>query len=352
MGFADQLKAKAAKNVKTIILPEGDEIRVLKAADEVIGEKAANIIIVGEQSAIDKAATDNGLKNLADATVVSHSDSDLLAATTEKFIELRAGSAKKKAEASGGTFDEAQFATTAAATVAKDVSMFATLLVKLGKADGMVSGAVHTTADTIRPALQIIKTKPGRKTVSGAFFMCVPVSGAGRTDENVLVFADCAVNPNPTPEIIADIAIASDETAKAFGLDSKVALLNYSTIDSGKGPDVDATLEALEVLKIRVADEKLTIDYDGPLQFDAATDEDVAKTKAPNSKVAGKATVFVFPDLKSGNITYKAVQRTANALAIGPVLQGLNAPVNDLSRGALVEDIVNTIYLTAVQAGE
>lgn len=341
--FASSLATKAAANIRKIVLPEGNEIRVLRAANEVLSTKSAALIIIGESDEILATAKSEGLFALESAIsgsdlleIYSHNDSQLIAKTAELYADLR--------KSKGVTLEDAT------ATVKKDVSTFATLLVKLGLADGMVSGAVHTTAETIRPALQIIKTKPAYKTVSGAFFMCIP--GNAGADETVYLFADCAVNPNPTPELVADIAFASNETAKSFSINPKVALLNYSTIDSGKGVDVDATLEAVKLLAERAKTENVAIDFEGPLQFDAAVDVNVAATKAPNSNVAGKANVFIFPDLKSGNICYKAVQRTANALAIGPVLQGLNAPVNDLSRGALVEDIVNTIYLTAVQAGD
>ncbi|MDR2508656.1 MAG: phosphate acetyltransferase [Candidatus Ancillula sp.] len=335
MTFANELQAKANQNVKTIILPEPEDARVLKAADSVLGTGAVNVVLIGDAKKIAEDAKSLNLHNIERAEIIAADDDVLLSEAAELLAQIRASK--------GLTLEEAS------KIVKADISTFATLLVKLGKADGMVSGAIHTTADTIRPALQIIKTKPGRKTVSGAFFMCIP--GSHRGEETVLVYADCAVNPNPTPEIIADIALASNETAKQFGLDSKVALLSYSTGTSGKGADVDATVEAVELLGARAKDEGVEIEFEGPIQYDAATDEEVAKTKMPESKVAGKATVFVFPDLKSGNITYKAVQRSANALAVGPVLQGLNSPVNDLSRGALVEDIVNTIYLTAIQAG-
>ncbi|MDR0950820.1 MAG: phosphate acetyltransferase [Candidatus Ancillula sp.] len=332
MSFASDLQVKASQNKKKIVLPEGEEDRVLKAADQVLASEAVDLVIVGEEAEINAKATNLGLKNIAKAEFVNQNDSELISKLAEQLAEIR----KKK----GMTVEEAT------ELIESNVSYFGTMLVKVGMADGMVSGAIHTTADTIRPALQIIKTKPGRKTVSGAFFMCIPSGDS----EQVLLYADCAVNPNPDADTIADIALASNETAKQFGLDPKVALLSYSTGTSGKGPDVDATNAAIESLKARIAEEGSDIVFDGPLQYDAATDEKVAQTKMPDSKVAGKANVFVFPSLVCGNITYKAVQRSANALAIGPVLQGLNAPVNDLSRGALVEDIVNTIYLTAVQA--
>jgi phosphate acetyltransferase len=219
-----------------------------------------------------------------------------------------------------------------------DLSYFGTMMVHFGMADGMVSGAINTTANTIRPSLEFIKTKPGVTVVSSSFLMCLP--------DRVLVFGDCAVNPDPTAEELADIAISSAETAVAFGVEPRVAMLSYSTGSSGAGADVDKVREATRLVKQR-APELLV---EGPIQFDAAMDPAVARTKLPDSEVAGRATVFIFPDLNTGNNTYKAVQRTANAVAVGPVLQGLNKPVNDLSRGATVDDIVNTVAITAIQA--
>jgi phosphate acetyltransferase len=221
-----------------------------------------------------------------------------------------------------------------------DPSYFATMMVHMGDADGMVSGATHTTANTIRPAFEIIKTKPGIKVVSGSYFMCMA--------DQVLMFADCAVNPNPNADELADIAIGSADTAAAFGIEPRVAMLSYSTGTSGIGPDVDLVCEATRIVRERRPD----IVVDGPLQFDAAIDPEVGEFKMPGSPVAGRATVFVFPDLQSGNSCYKAVQRTAGAVAVGPILQGLRQTVTDLSRGAMVDDIVSTIAITAVQAQE
>jgi phosphate acetyltransferase len=222
--------------------------------------------------------------------------------------------------------------------VVVDVSYFGTMMVHLGLADGMVSGAVHTTAHTIRPSFEIIKTKPGVAIVSSVFFMCLA--------DRVLVYGDCAVMPNPDADELADIAISSADTAAQFGVQPRVAMLSYSTGTSGAGEDVERVRRATELVRERRPD----LSVEGPIQYDAAVDASVARTKLPGSEVAGRATVFVFPDLNTGNNTYKAVQRSAGALAIGPVLQGLNKPVNDLSRGALVEDIVNTIAITAIQA--
>ena len=216
---------------------------------------------------------------------------------------------------------------------------FATMMVQMGHAEGMVSGAVHTTQDTIRPALQIIKTKEGMSLVSSLFFMCM--------DTRVLVYADCAVNQDPSAEDLAEIAIASAETALEFSIEPKIAMLSYSTGDSGQGEDVQKVKEATLIVKQRRPD----LLIEGPIQYDAAIDPDVAANKLPHSQVAGEATVFIFPDLNTGNNTYKAVQRSSGAVAIGPVLQGLKKPVNDLSRGCLVADIVNTVAITAIQAG-
>ena len=225
-----------------------------------------------------------------------------------------------------------------AASQLEDNVVLGTVMLSVGEVDGLVSGAVHSTANTIRPALQIIKTKPNAKAVSSIFFMCLP--------EQVLVYGDCAVIPAPDAETLADIALQSADSAAAFGIPPRVAMISYSTGDSGSGVDVDKVREATKLAQAKRPD----ILIDGPLQYDAAFMPDVAKTKAPNSPVAGRATVFIFPDLNTGNTTYKAVQRSANVISIGPMLQGLKRPVNDLSRGALVDDIVYTIALTAVQA--
>ena len=227
-----------------------------------------------------------------------------------------------------------------AAELLNDNVWLGTVMLALGEVDGLVSGAVHSTANTIRPALQIIKTKPGAKVVSSIFFMCLP--------EQVLVYGDCAVNPDPDAETLADIAIQSADSAERFGIPARVAMISYSTGESGSGADVDKVREATRIAKGKRPDLLL----DGPLQYDAASMADVAATKAPDSPVAGRATVFIFPDLNTGNTTYKAVQRSANVISIGPMLQGLRRPVNDLSRGALVEDIVYTIAITAIQAGQ
>ncbi|MBT1176360.1 phosphate acetyltransferase [Bifidobacterium callimiconis] len=314
-------KAKAAK--KTIVLPEGEEDRIIKAADYLLERDIVNLIIVGEKDQILARAKELGLNSLEKASFQSMNDEEVLAPMVEKLCELRA----KK----GMTPEQARKQLT-------DASYFGTMLVVLGKADGLVSGSINSTANTVRPALQVIKTKPGQKLVSGAFLMCFK--------DHVAVFADCAINLNPNAEQLAEIALQSAETAKAFGIEPKVGMLSYSTLGSGKGPDVDLVEEATSIVKQK--DPELAVV--GSIQFDAAWSPVVAATKAKGNDVAGHVNVFVFPDLCAGNIGYKAVQRSSGALAIGPVLQGLNKPVNDLSRGANVEDIINTVALTAVTA--
>ncbi|MCL1906378.1 MAG: phosphate acetyltransferase [Propionibacteriaceae bacterium] len=320
--FLDGLKRVARADKRTIVLPEGTDDRILTAAHTILSEDVANLIILGDRDTIETQAQQLGL-DLTKAQIQDPQDPALIESFAHQYALLR----KEK----NLTLDEAR-------TTMNNLSFFATMMIHEGLADGMVSGAVNTTADTIRPALQFIKTKPGVATVSGAFLMCLA--------DRVLVFADCAVTPNPSVDNLVDIAVASADTATAFGIEPRVAMLSYSTGTSGAGPDVDKIVEATTAVRQR----KAHLAVEGPIQFDAAIDEQVAKTKLPGSTVAGHATVFIFPDLNSGNITYKAVQRTAQALAIGPILQGLNRPVNDLSRGALVDDIVNTIIITAIQS--
>ncbi|MDN6814956.1 MAG: phosphate acetyltransferase, partial [Corynebacterium variabile] len=262
--------------------------------------------------------------DISGATLTDPTQGDDLERFAEEFAELR--------KAKGVTLDEAR-------ETMKDISYYATMMIHLGLADGMVSGAAHTTAHTIKPSFQIIKTVPEASIVSSIFLMVM--------DGVLWAFGDCAVNPNPTPAQLAEIAVVSAKTAAQFGIDPKVAMLSFSTGSSGTGADVEAVAEAVTIARESAGD----LGVDGPLQFDAAVVESVGQKKLPGSDVAGKATVFVFPDLNSGNITYKAVQRTADALAVGPILQGLNKPVNDLSRGATVPDIVNTVAITAIQAG-
>ena len=303
-------------------MPEPEDDRVLRAAAIVLERGIADLVLLGDTQAINARAAELGL-DVSAATVVSVDDPAYAERYAEEFARLRA----KK----GVTIEQAR-------DKVRDVSYFGTMMVHMGDADGMVSGAIHTTAHTIVPSFQIIKTAPSVSIVSSVFLMLLK--------DRVWAFGDCAVNPNPTPEQLADIAISSAATARQFGLDPKVAMLSYSTGTSGSGVDVDAVVEAT-----RLAHEKAPeLALEGPIQFDASVDEAVASVKLPDSPVAGHANVFIFPSLNAGNIGYKAVQRSSGAVAIGPVLQGLNKPVNDLSRGALVEDIVNTVALTAVQA--
>ena len=322
LAFQADLIERARADRKRIVLPEPDDDRVLQAAAQVLAAGIADITFVGEADYVAKRAGELGL-DLSAAQVVSVNDPAYLERYAEEFARLRA----KK----GVTLEQAREKVT-------DVSYFGTMMVHMGDADGMVSGAAHTTAHTIVPSFQIIKTAPGVSVVSSIFLMAMK--------DRVWAFGDCAVNPNPTPEQLADIAVTSARTAAQFGVTPRVAMLSYSTGTSGSGPDVDAVVEATRLAREKAPE----LAIEGPIQFDAAVDAAVASKKLPGSDVAGKATVFVFPSLEAGNIGYKAVQRSSGALAVGPVLQGLNKPVNDLSRGALVEDIVNTVALTAVQA--
>jgi len=320
--FEYSLIERASKQKERIVLPEGSDDRILRAASTVLARGIADLIILGDEGKIRQRAAELGL-DISGAKIISPHDPKLVEKYAEIYTKLR--------EKKGMTIDRAR-------EIVQDVSYFGTMMVYTGDADGMVSGAAHTTAHTIRPSFETIKTKPGISSVSGVFLMCL--------EDQVLVYGDCAVIPDPTAEQLADIAISSAETAEQFGIDPKIAMLSYSTGDSGTGADVDKVREATKLVRERRPD----LEVEGPIQYDAAVDAAVAATKLPNSTVAGKATVFVFPDLNTGNNTYKAVQRSSGAVAIGPVLQGLNKPVNDLSRGALVEDIVNTIAITAIQA--
>ena len=320
--FQAELVERSRTNRKTIVLPEPDDDRVLRAADAILRRGIADLVLLGDETTVRARATELGL-DIAAARVVATNDPELLEKYAEEFARLRA----KK----GVTLEQAREKVT-------DVSYFGTMMVHMGDADGMVSGAAHTTAHTIVPSFQIIKTAPGVSVVSSIFLMAMK--------DRVWAFGDCAVNPNPTAEQLADIAVTSARTAAQFGVTPRVAMLSYSTGTSGSGPDVDVVVEATRLAREKAPE----LAIEGPIQFDAAVDEAVAATKLPGSEVAGKATVFIFPELEAGNIGYKAVQRSSGALAVGPILQGLNKPVNDLSRGALVEDIVNTVALTAVQA--
>lgn len=320
--FEHSLMQRAARVNKTIVLPEGDDSRVLQAAHEILAGGIAKLIILGNPRDIKKQAKQLGL-NLDGAELMEIPKSKHFEAAAQEYFKLRSHK--------GITLEQAR------ETVA-DASYFGTMLVHLGVADGMVSGASNTTAHTIKPSFEIIKTKPNVSSVSSVFLMALA--------DRVLVYGDCAVIPEPTTEQLADIAISSAETAIQFDIEPKVAMLSYSTGASGFGAEVERVREATQIARSR----KPELSIEGPIQYDAAVDAAVASKKLPESQVAGNATVFIFPDLNTGNNTYKAVQRTAGAVAIGPVLQGLNKPVNDLSRGALVGDIVNTIAITAIQA--
>ncbi len=320
--FEYDLLDRARANRRHIVLPEGSDDRILRAASTLLRRGVARLTILGDESAIRARALELGL-DIAEATILSPSDPELRERFAQEYVRLRAHK--------GVTLEDARETVT-------DVSYFGTMMVHLGLADGMVSGVAHTTAHTIRPAFEIIKTNPGVSIVSSVFFMCL--------EDRVLVYGDCAVIPDPNAEQLADIAISSAKTALQFQIEPRIAMLSYSTGDSGGGAEVDKVRTATEIVRSRRPD----LLVEGPIQYDAAVDAAVAKSKMPDSVIAGRATVFIFPDLNTGNNTYKAVQRSAGAVAIGPVLQGLRKPINDLSRGALVQDIVNTVAITAIQA--
>jgi phosphate acetyltransferase len=322
MMFQYRLIERARADRRHVVLPEGEEERILRAAAILLRLDVADLTLLGDETVIRSKADTLGV-DISPARIVSPTDPELVATFAAEYARLRAHK--------GITLE-------LATDIVSDVSYFGTLMVHLGMADGMVSGAVHTTAHTIRPSFEIIKTAPGTTVVSSVFLMCLA--------DRVLVYGDCAVNPDPTAPQLAEIAISSAQTAAQFGVDPRVAMLSYSTGSSGTGADVDKVRTATKV----VHEQRPDLLVEGPIQYDAAVDPEVAVTKLPDSAVAGRATVLIFPDLNTGNNTYKAVQRSAGAVAIGPVLQGLNKPVNDLSRGALVADIVNTVAITAIQA--
>ncbi|KFA96545.1 MULTISPECIES: phosphate acetyltransferase [Vibrio] len=321
--FRYQLTELARKAGKRIVLPEGDEPRTVKAAAICAERGIAECVLLGNPDEIKRVAAQQGVELGAGVTII---DSDAVRENyVARLVELRG--AKGMTEV-------------VAREKLQDSVYLGTMMLEANEVDGLVSGAVHTTANTIVPPFQIIKTAPGTSIVSSIFFMLLP--------DQVLVYGDCAINPDPTAEQLAEIAIQSADSAAAFGIDPRVAMISYSTGESGKGADVDKVREATKLAKEKRPD----LIIDGPLQYDAAIMENVAASKAPNSPVAGKATVFVFPDLNTGNTTYKAVQRSADLVSIGPMLQGMRKPVNDLSRGALVDDIVYTVALTAIQSGQ
>ncbi|WP_396175053.1 phosphate acetyltransferase [Flavobacterium sp.] len=316
---------KKAKNVrKHIVLPESEDVRILEATARLLAADVVDITLLGKKSTIEKTLNKAGIVLPLDkVTIIDPVNSDYYNDFVETFYELR----KHK----NVNHDIAK-------DLMSDVSYFGTMMVYKGLADGMVSGAIHTTQHTIRPALQIIKTKKGISVVSSVFFMCL--------EDRISVFGDCAINPNPTAEELAQIAISSAESSQAFGIAPKIAMLSYSSGSSGTGEDVERVRKATELVKTLRPD----LQIEGPIQYDAAVDMTVGKSKMPDSLVAGQANVLIFPDLNTGNNTYKAVQRETGAIAIGPMLQGLNKPVNDLSRGCTVEDVYNTIIITAIQA--
>ena len=330
MGFSADLLSRARALKRVVVLPESDDERVLKAASKVLEIDGAKIILLGKK---DEILARGGSLELSGAQFIDISTSEYFDDFASTLFELRKAKGMSESEAK---------------ELILRPEYFGTMLVYKGIAHAMVSGAKTTTADTIRPALQFVKMKDGISTVSGAFVMVL--DGASEKDENeknerVWFFADCAITPRPDAGQLAGTALSTAKTAKSFGYEPKVAFLSYSTGDSAKGEMIDFVKEALEIAQKAAPD----IAMDGPMQFDAAVDSKVAKSKMPNSKVAGQANVFIFPDLNCGNITYKAVQRSANALAIGPILQGLKKPVNDLSRGCSVDDIVNTVLISAIQ---
>jgi len=320
--FEYDLIRRARADRRHIVLPEGDEPRTLQASELLLFRRVVDLTLLGNPKRVRQKIAELGL-SLEKINIVDPSTSEWRKDYAETYYELR----KHKGISKEMAYD-----------TMSDANYFGTMMVYKGQADGMVSGAIHTTQHTIRPALEIIKTKPGCSIVSSVFFMCLA--------DRVFVFGDCAVNPNPDEKQLADIAVSSADTAAAFGIEPRVAMLSYSTGESGKGKEVDKVREATRIAK----EQRPELKIEGPLQFDAAVDESVAKIKLVNSEVAGHATVFIFPDLNTGNNTYKAVQRSTHAVAIGPVLQGLNKPVNDLSRGCTVADILNTVIITAIQA--
>ncbi|MDD6088955.1 MAG: phosphate acetyltransferase [Desulfovibrionaceae bacterium] len=322
--FKNDLLRQARHTRRTIVLPEGTEERILRAVEELEYLDVVDLVLLGNETAIREKIARLKLK-IERIRIVDPSSDPNAEIYAAKYAEIRA--------AKGVTLDQAR-------EKMKDLSYYGTMMVQCGQADGMVSGSITTTANTIRPAFEIVRTKPGISRVSGIYLMCLK--------NQTVIFADCAVNPNPTPEALAEIAIETAKSAREFGIEPRVAMLSYSTGTSGFGPDVDKIHEAVRIAR-EMAPELL---LDGPMQYDAAVAADVAKTKMPDSPVAGQASVFIFPDLNAGNITCKAVQRNTSAVLIGPILQGLNKPINDLSRGCTVEDIVNTVIVTANQVHE
>jgi len=322
--FQYNMVKRAKQHRKHIVLPEGNDDRIIIAASRLMDMNVVDISIIGDKKQIENKVTELGITlDFSKVNIINPIESEFYEDYANTYYELR------KAK---------NVSITMARDLMEDVSYFGTMMVYKGHADGMVSGAAHTTQHTILPALQFIKTKPNSSVVSSVFFMCL--------EDRVSVFGDCAINPNPTAEQLAEIAISSADSSAAFGIEPKIAMLSYSSGSSGKGDEVDKVRTATEIVKQKRPDLKI----EGPIQYDAAVDRAVGKSKMPDSEVAGQASVLIFPDLNTGNNTYKAVQRETGALAIGPMLQGLNKPVNDLSRGCTVDDIINTVVITAIQA--
>ncbi|MET0944444.1 MAG: phosphate acetyltransferase [Flavobacterium sp.] len=322
--FQYNMVKRAKQHRKHIILPEGNDDRIITAASRLLDMDVVDISIIGDKKQIENKVAELGITfDFSKIKIINPSESEFYEDYANTYYELR------KAK---------NVSITMARDLMEDVSYFGTMMVYKGHADGMVSGAAHTTQHTILPALQFIKTKPNSSVVSSVFFMCL--------EDRVSVFGDCAINPNPTAEQLAEIAISSADSSSAFGIEPKIAMLSYSSGSSGKGDEVEKVRTATEIVKQKRPDLKI----EGPIQYDAAVDRAVGKSKMPDSEVAGQASVLIFPDLNTGNNTYKAVQRETGALAIGPMLQGLNKPVNDLSRGCTVDDIINTVVITAIQA--
>jgi phosphate acetyltransferase len=322
--FQYNMVKRAKQHRKHIVLPEGNDDRIIIAASRLLDMDVVDISIIGDKKQIENKVTELGITlDFSKVNIINPIESEFYEDYANTYYELR------KAK---------NVSITMARDLMEDVSYFGTMMVYKGHADGMVSGAAHTTQHTILPALQFIKTKPNSSVVSSVFFMCL--------EDRVSVFGDCAINPNPTAEQLAEIAISSAESSAAFGIEPKIAMLSYSSGSSGKGDEVDKVRAATAIVKAKRPDLKI----EGPIQYDAAVDLSVGRSKMPDSEVAGQASVLIFPDLNTGNNTYKAVQRETGALAIGPMLQGLNKPVNDLSRGCTVDDIINTVVITAIQA--
>ncbi len=322
--FQYNLVKRAKQHRKHIVLPEGDDDRIIIATSRLLAMDVVDISVIGNRKQIESKVAELGIAyDFSKVNIIVPIESEYYDDYVNTYYELRKNKNVSMAMAKD---------------LMEDVSYFGTMMVYKGHADGMVSGAAHTTQHTILPALQFIKTKPNSSVVSSIFFMCL--------EDRVSVFGDCAINPNPTAEQLAEIAISSADSSLAFGIEPKVAMLSYSSGSSGKGDEVEKVRAATEIVKIKRPDLKI----EGPIQYDAAVDMQVGKSKMPNSEVAGQASVLIFPDLNTGNNTYKAVQRETGALAIGPMLQGLNKPVNDLSRGCTVDDIINTVVITAIQA--